>query len=101
MDRRLELQEILENTLGSRNVYFQPPATVKLKYPCIIYHRSSLNQRYADNKTYLITPRYDITYISKTVDDLMVEKIAALPMCRYDRYYAADSLHHDTFTIHY
>lgn len=101
MDRRLQLQEMLENTLGSRNVYFQPPATIKIKYPCIVYHRASLEQKYADNSTYLIKPRYELTYISTSVDDLMVEKIASLPMCKHDRYYAADSLHHDSFTIHY
>ena len=32
MDRRLKLHEELCDILGSRNVYFQPPETVKMKY---------------------------------------------------------------------
>jgi len=33
MGTRLELQNLLENILGSRNVYFQPPENLKLNYP--------------------------------------------------------------------
>ena len=39
MDRRLQLHEELCSVLGSRNVYFQPPETIKLTYPCIIYSK--------------------------------------------------------------
>ena len=37
MNRRLELQTKLENLIQSRNVYFQPPASVRLVYPCVVY----------------------------------------------------------------
>ena len=37
--RRLELDADLRALLGSTNVYFQPPETKKLKYPCFIYER--------------------------------------------------------------
>lgn len=33
-----------------KNVYFQPPESVKLLYPCIVYKRSAGDTRFADNK---------------------------------------------------
>ena len=37
MGTRLELQNKLEELLGSRHVYFQPPESVKMEYPAIKY----------------------------------------------------------------
>lgn len=101
MDRRLELQEILENILGSRNVYFQPPETIKLKYPCIIYNRDDIDQRYANNSSYINRVRYSLLLISHSPESELIKKLLELKYCSYDRYYAADSLHHDTFTLYY
>lgn len=101
MDRRLELQEILKNILGSSNVYFQPPESLKLQYPCIVYSRSDIDQKYADNRTYMSRVRYSLTLITRTPDSDLVNSILELPYCSYDRYYAADSLSHDSFTLFY
>jgi len=101
MDRRLSLHQILVNILGSNNVYFQPPETIKLQYPCIIYSRNDIDQKYADNKSYISRVRYSITLITRTPDSGLVKAILELPYCSYDRYYAADSLSHDTFVLYY
>ena len=37
MASRLELQDTLETILESRNVYFNPPESIKMNYPAIIY----------------------------------------------------------------
>ena len=37
MGTRIELQLKLEEILGSRHVYFQPPASIKMTYPAIVY----------------------------------------------------------------
>ena len=37
MERRLELHEALCEVLGSRNVYFQPPDNVTMRYPCFVF----------------------------------------------------------------
>ena len=34
---RLILHDELITLLGSSNVYFQPPTSIKMNYPCIIY----------------------------------------------------------------
>lgn len=101
MDRRLELQGILVNILGSSNVYFQPPETLKLQYPCIIYERSDIDKKYADNRSYISMVRYSLTLITRSPESELVKAILELPYCSYDRYYAADSLNHDTFTLYY
>jgi len=101
MDRRLELQEILTNILGSSNVYFQPPSTVKMKYPCIVYQRDNIEQKFADNRTYVSLVRYSLTLISRSPENNLVSKILELPYCSYDRFYTADSLNHDVFTLYY
>lgn len=101
MDRRLELQKKLENILGSRNVYFQPPSNTKLSYPCIIYERSDIETRYADNIKYKSMTRYSITLIGRSPESEFISQILELPYCSYDRSYAADDLNHDAFTIYF
>lgn len=99
MGQRLELQELLEQTLGSDKVYFQPPANVKLQYPCIVYQRDPAKTEFADNKPYRYTKRYQVTVIDRNPDSLIPDRVAFLPMCTFDRFYAADNLNHDVFTI--
>ena len=101
MDRRLELQTKLENILGSRNVYFQPPSNTKIEYPCIVYERDDIDQRFADNRTYINTVCYSLTLISRSQENNLVSKILELPYCSYDRFYTTDSLNHDVFTLYY
>ena len=101
MDRRLSLHQTLVNILGSNNVYFQPPETIKLKYPCIIYSRSTIDQTYADNRSYMAQVKYNITLVTRTPDSELVKAILELPYCSYDRYFASDGLSHDTFVLFY
>jgi hypothetical protein len=99
MAQRLELQDLLVNVLGSSNVYFQPPPTVKMQYPCIVYHRDSADTIFADNKPYKYDKRYQIIVIDPNPDSDIPDKIAALPMCVYDRFYAAENLNHDVYNL--
>lgn len=101
MDRRLSLQKKLMSILGSSNVYFQPPETLKIQYPCIIYERSNIDKKYADNRTYISMVRYSLTLITRSPESEIVKAILDLPYCSYDRYYTADGLNHDTFTLYY
>lgn len=101
MGSRLELQEIFENLLESRNVYYQPPASVLMKYPAIVYSRSDIENFHADNKVYAQTTAYSVTVIDKNPDSKYVKKVSMLPMCSYDRHYTADNLNHDVFTIYF
>lgn len=99
MDRRLQLQTILESILGTRNVYFQPPANVQMEYPCIIYGRDSARTQFAGNNPYRNTKRYQVTYVDQNPDSDIPDKLAALPMSSFQRHYAVKNLNHDVFTI--
>jgi len=101
MARRLELQVILETILGSRNVYFQPPENLKMQYPCIVYARDNLNIDHADNNVYHLKTRYQITVIDVNPDSIIHEKIAALPLSSYSRFFTADNLNHDVYSLYF
>lgn len=83
------------------NVYYQPPPSVKLKYPCIIYERRSGDTSYADNKPYRFDYSYTVTYIDPDPDSGVPFKIAELPMCKMDRCFTSDNLNHSVFIIYY
>lgn len=97
MAPRLQLQSLLEEITDT--VYFQPPANVSLTYPCIIYKRDSARTEFADNEPYSRMTRYQVTVIDKNPDSELPDKVAALPMCLFDRFYTADNLNHDVFNI--
>lgn len=101
MRDRLKLQIILEGILGSSNVYFQPPATVRMNYPAIVYSRSDIENRFADNSPYNQEKAYTVTVIDKDPDSEIVDRIAKLPKCMYDRNYKSENLNHDVFTLFY
>jgi hypothetical protein len=102
MGQRLELQSLLEDLLGNPNVYFQPPANVQMKYPCIVYQRDiHMEKKFAGNTTYGFTQRYQVTTISRDPDNPVVAKIAALPMCMFSRFFVAESLNHDVFILYF
>lgn len=101
MDRRLELQSLLEDLLGSRNVYYDPPVNIQMKYDAIKYKVSTIESRFANNAAYSMLKRYELIVIAKKSDHPVIEKLLRLPYCSHDRHYKADNLSHDVFTIYY
>ena len=101
MSTRLDLHELLCDCLGSRNVYFQPPESIKMQYPAIVYSRDDIENDHANNGTYIQSTAYNIIVIDPDPDSEVVQKVSKLPMCMFDRHYAADNLNHDSFTIYY
>ena len=65
MDSRPNLQTMLEQILGSRNVYFQPPESLKLNYPAIVYKRSNIRNTFAEDNVYNQSYFYEITVIDR------------------------------------
>lgn len=101
MGQRLELQDLLEEILGTRYVYFQPPTNLKMEYPAIVYARDDLETQFADNHPYHVTARYTVTIIDRNPDSVIPTKVAILPMCVFDRRYTADNLNHDVFNLYF
>lgn len=99
MSNRLDLHEMLCDILGSRSVYFQPPESVRLVYPAIIYKLSNIRNRHANNRVYIQGDSYEVTVITDDPDSDIVRKISMLPNCRYDRGFVSDNLYHTVFTL--
>lgn len=99
MGQRLELHQIL--LAMTSNVYFQPPTNVRLQYPCIVYHRDFADTKFADDEPYNYTKRYQITIIDQDPDSEIPDKVAALPMSLFNRFFTADDLNHDVFNVYF
>lgn len=101
MASRLELHEKLVEVLGSRYVYFQPPESIKMKYPAIVYERSDIPNKFANDDVYLQTVKYKVTIVDRDPDSEIVSRMTKFKMARFDRHYIVDGLNHDTFIIYY
>lgn len=98
---RTELQSILEDILGSRNVYFQPPESLRMSYPAIVYSLSSIDNIYASDSIFRRYNVYEIVLIDRSPESTFVDPILNLPFCRFTRSYKAENLNHYAFTIYF
>ena len=101
MADRLELHSVFQELLGSSNVYYQPPESIKMQYDAIRYSKKTINSKYANNRKYSMTDCYEVIVISRLPDNPVIKKLLSLPYCSYDRHYIADNLHHDVLTIYW
>lgn len=101
MASRLELQGLLEKIMGNRNVYFQPPSTLMMKYPAIRYELESINNTHADNVVYAQHNSYKITLIDEDPDSEYAGIISRLPKCSFSTAYPSDGLNHWVFRLYF
>lgn len=101
LSQRLKFQAILESILGSKNVYFQPPNNLNLKYPAIIYEHDRNEVKRADNGVYGLRKRYQVTYIDRDPDSPIPDVLAHLPYSIFDRSFPSDNLNHSVLNIYY
>ena len=101
MGTRLELHEVLCNIIGSRNVYYQPPESIKMNYPAIVYSRNDISNKYGDDIPYVQSISYQVTVIDKDPDSTIFSDVSKLPYCRFNRHFTSDNLNHDVFTLYY
>ena len=98
---RSQLHDILKDILGTDRVYFQAPPNTGMEYPCIVYRRSNADTQFADDIPYRITRKYEVTVIDASPDSTILDKVAALPTSLHNRYYAANNLNHDVYTLYF
>lgn len=102
MASRLQLQEELCTILESTNVYYQPPQSLMMSYPCIRYSPGAPDQNYANNKFYRGMKRYDGVVIDEDPDSQIADKLLAhFELIRLGDPYPSDNLNHFPFTIYY
>lgn len=98
---RIVLHNQLMAILGSSKVYFQPPATLKMDYPCIVYKLDDVDDSHANDKRYLTMKRYLVTAIDKDPDTLIPDKVLALPYCSFETAFVVDNLNHYICSLYY
>lgn len=99
---RLKLHEELCEIIGSKDrCYYDPPS--HMKFPCIKYDDSGLEVNYGDNIRYHSRRLWTVTIIDPDPDspypDALLERFPNL--CRKDREFAADGLHHFVYRLYY
>lgn len=99
--RRLEFQSLLEGILGSPNVYFQPPPSVKMSYPAIIFSLDDMNSTFASNELYRLKKRYMVIVVDRDPDSKIPDKIATIQLSNFSRFYTKDNLNHFVFTVYF
>lgn len=102
MASRLELHEELCTLLGTRNVYFQPPDTLTMKYDAIRYSPIKLDVKRANNKMYHGVMGYQLITIERKPDSILFPKLLNhFSMITWERAYAKDNLNHNVYTLYY
>lgn len=101
MASRLDLHKKLIEILGSNNVYYQPPESLKIQYPCIIYSLTGIDNTYADDDVYLQKRQYEITVVDFDPDNELIDKMSKFPYTSYTRHYNSDGLNHDVFRTYF
>lgn len=98
---RLQLHNQLMAVLGSSNIYFQPPTTLTMKYPCIIYKLDDVEVLHANDNRYWYMKRYLVTMVDRDPDTLIPDKILNLPYCAFENHFVADNLNHYIYSLYY
>lgn len=103
---RESLHYKLVEILGTENeskkrVYFQPPESIKIEYPAIIYSRSRIENLHASNSIYKQDRAYEIIVIDSNPDSPVVGKMSIVNNIKHDRHYTKNNLNYDVFTLYY
>lgn len=115
MDRRLELQALLEsimtkiypdkvpdtNASQKYHVYFQVDQNTRMAYPAIVYTVDALDHKRANNETYALTDRYQITVIDRNPDTKLRNEIIQIPYTRFLSRNVSDGLNHFVYATYF
>ena len=102
MVKRLILQSKFEEIPEVKKVYYQPPASIRMVFPCIVYSPGRPSIMHADNKSYLARDMYTVTVIDKNPDSKIPGYLVdEFKYCQMDRSFVSDGLHHTVFTLYF
>lgn len=101
METYQTLIDTFKTFLGNENVYFQPPESARIQYPCIIFHLNGMKTVRADNQLYQHKIGYAVTYIDPDPGSCVPVQILGLPLCSFDRFFFSDNLNHYVFELYH
>ena len=98
MSKRKELDSKLRAILP--NVYYQPPSTIKMQYPCVVYSRNRTNPFFADNQKYVRRETYQVTVVDENPDSNYANAVDQMVEARWVNSFSTQGLHHFVFEIY-
>lgn len=96
---RLTLHQNLIDALGSSNVYYNPPETIQMKFPAIVYSLDFIDQIHADNKKYIDWTTYKVIVVSNKPDHPAIRKILNMEMTRFSTSYTRNGYYHTVIIL--
>lgn len=100
--RRYEFSDLLKKVTGITTTYYQPPESIKMVYPCIVYEKARPFVAKANDHAYLTMQAYDVQVICKDPDNTYAEKLLdAFSYASFGSRFVSDNLYHDNLTIYY
>lgn len=95
------LEALMEDCNNTPHVYYQPPPSLRLVYPAIVYNFDDIRNNPADNYPYTQNVAYQVTVIDEDPDSVLAKAVSKLQLCRFDRFYTADNLNHFVYNLYY
>lgn len=97
---REKLYYMLQEISGYENrVYFNPPESVKVTYPCIVYSLLDITQFHADNRPYFGYDSYQVTHIYASIGQHeLTRRLLEQEGFSFSRSFRSDGLYHDVLT---
>lgn len=102
MASRLDLQDEFCDILKSKNVYYNPPESIKMNYPCVVYSATGVVKHNANDRLYKFTKEYRVTVIDLDPDSEIPYLILKhFPMCSFSTNFISENLYHTVLTLYY
>ena len=99
--KRCELHELFCSIIPYRQVYYNPPESMKICYPCIIYSKDSIEKIPADDTGYLNHSVYSVTVIDIVPDSPIVDSLLELPFTSFSSSFVSENLYHTNLRLYY
>lgn len=96
---RVELQELLKEYCDT--VYFQPPSSIRINYPCIVYNRSTDYINRANNSLYMKEKMYRVTVMDKNPDSDIADRLQELPWAVIISRDVIDNIYQTTLNLYF
>ena len=100
MNNRTKLHSLLLS-MGCPNVYYQIPSGMVVQFPCIKYSLDRIDNKSANDSTYIQNNFYTVTVMDKNCDSELVSKISKLVKCNMERQFVKDNIYHTIFNLYY
>ncbi len=88
----------------TENVYYDPPESIRMDFPCFRFELNNFDVSHADNKAYSKKPRWAVTYITRDIEEIeqvAEEMLEHFKYCNFDTSFRADNLEHAVFNLYF